>query len=349
MASKARAWRELMKVGINVSKIRKDVDAYYRGNVIRVLRDEGWFEYLLRPRTIDDMLSHFGYSDPEFLDYLLGILVEDGILHQVDGNRYQSEEHIEDGWVLPAPFKGTMDDLWQDHARAIPDRLRGRPLTFTGGMNLFNWDDALSSQLYEQIRRTAFALTNAWNKPGAFLDVGSGTGWGTAAIWTYYYTRGHMYEGSPFRIVGIEPNDRLLTIARDEFPNMIKTHLGSKGNHSNYPEMLEKFPPEFKHGFAESIPFEDETFDYVYSSMVLHWTDPKSALKEMLRVTKPGGIVFGTENFYPGANKFCEIHIKVVEGAYGHFHVDDFRQWAKELGAKKIRLATPLSAFEVIK
>ncbi|MHA1770390.1 MAG: class I SAM-dependent methyltransferase [Candidatus Thorarchaeota archaeon] len=346
MASKARAWKELLKIGLNVSKLRTQINSFFRGNIIRVLRDEGWFEYLSQPRTADEILSHFGYTDSAFLAYLLDILVEDKTLIHEDGIRYRVNGHVEDGWTLPACFDGTMQELWEDHARAIPNRLRGEYIKFTGGMNLFNWDDALSNHMYEQIRRSAFAYTGAWDRPGAFLDVGAGTGYGTAAIWAYYFKKGHMKDGSPIRIVGIEPNDRLLTIAKEEFPSMVRRHLGEQ---ADFTEALQQFPPEFKNGYAESIPFDDETFDYVYASQVLHWTQPKTALREMFRVTKPGGYVFGTENFFPDANKFGEIHFKVVKGAFGHFHRDDLRQWAKELGAKEVRIATPISVFQILK
>lgn len=42
----------------------------------------------------------------------------------------------------------------------------------------------------------------------------------------------------------------------------------------------------------QGLPFEDNTFDVVFASQVLlHLTDVVSALREMRRVTKPGGIV----------------------------------------------------------
>lgn len=41
---------------------------------------------------------------------------------------------------------------------------------------------------------------------------------------------------------------------------------------------------------AEALPFEDETFDFVYSWGVIHHTErPDQAAREILRVTRPGG------------------------------------------------------------
>ncbi len=45
-------------------------------------------------------------------------------------------------------------------------------------------------------------------------------------------------------------------------------------------------------GGAESIPFEEESFDVVVSGLVLNFVpDSRAALSEMTRVTRPGGTV----------------------------------------------------------
>lgn len=47
---------------------------------------------------------------------------------------------------------------------------------------------------------------------------------------------------------------------------------------------------EFRHGDAETLPFDDATFDLVYSNGVIHHTpDATGAIREMFRVLKPGG------------------------------------------------------------
>lgn len=49
-------------------------------------------------------------------------------------------------------------------------------------------------------------------------------------------------------------------------------------------------------GDAESLPFEDETFDFVTCQTVLiHLKNPKKALKEMTRVLKPNGLLLCVE------------------------------------------------------
>ena len=344
MLSRARAWKELLKLGLNVKKLRNDINCFFRGNVIRVLENEGWFNYMIEPRTEYEIALNFLYTDFDFLRYLLDVLVDDGALSKLENGKYTTNGSINNDWVCPTCFDGAMEELWTDHAEAIPARLRGDYLTFTGGLNLFNWDDALANQLYEQIRKSAFAFSNALEKPVKFLDVGSGNGRGTAAIWSYYYERGHFYDDTEMSIIGIEPSEELNQIAREEFGIMI-TRRGLLGE--DVKAAVDKFTPIFTQGFAESIPFEDDTFDVVYASQVLHWTKPRNAIREMIRVTKPGGFVFGTQNFYPDGNRFNEVHFKVVEGAHGFFHRSKLIEWAKEAGAKKVEISTPIAVYKI--
>jgi SAM-dependent methyltransferase len=47
-----------------------------------------------------------------------------------------------------------------------------------------------------------------------------------------------------------------------------------------------------KHGTGEAIPFDDNSFDVVYSNNVLeHVSDPEKCIAECIRVTKPGGYI----------------------------------------------------------
>jgi ubiquinone/menaquinone biosynthesis C-methylase UbiE len=47
---------------------------------------------------------------------------------------------------------------------------------------------------------------------------------------------------------------------------------------------------EFKQGSADHLPFDDDTQDFIISTLSLHhWNDPQAAFKEIHRVLKPGG------------------------------------------------------------
>ena len=346
MMERIKAWWELLKLG-NVSQIRKELNAFFRGNVIRVLKEEGWFEFLKVPRSAEEILEQFNYEDEAFLDEVLDTLCSDNTLRRLDGNKYRFMPPLDETWVVPRIFTESMVDIWKNYASAIPDRLRGQYLEFTSGINLFNWDDVLTHRLYEQIRRASFAFSKALQRSGKFLDIGCGNGFGTAAIWAYYFKKGCISRArSEVEIVGIDPDESLLDIARDEFPRHLMKHLKRPRKE------LETFAPvypQFMKGSATAIPFEDETFDIVYASQVLHWTDAEQAVAEMLRVTKPGGIVFGTENFYPRANRYNNLHFLVVRKARGFFHQDDRKQWALQYGARTVEFSTPISVFVIKK
>ncbi len=341
-----KAWMELLKLG-NVTHLRKELNLFFRGNVIRILKEEGWFEFLSVPRTAQEMLEHFEYQDGTFLKEVLDTLVSDGTIQRLNDEKYQFIPPLDEGWVIPRIFTESMVEIWKLHAQAIPERLKSNYIDFSSGINLFNWDDVLTDKLYEQIRRAAFAFSRALSRRGNFLDVGCANGHGTAAIWSYYFKKGSIRKNdADIHIIGLDPDENLLVIAKEEFHRHLMKHLPlSKVELERYSSTF----PEFKKGSVLEIPFEDETFDVVYASQVLHWTDAKNAVREMLRVTKPGGIVFGTENFYPRANRYNNLHFLVVREARGFFYESDLKQWALQAGAKKIQFCTPISIFLIKK
>ena len=52
----------------------------------------------------------------------------------------------------------------------------------------------------------------------------------------------------------------------------------------------------YREASAEALPFDDASFDLVTCQTVLiHVADPRVAIREMLRVTKPGGLVVASE------------------------------------------------------
>ncbi len=336
------AWYELIKLG-NISKVRQDIDSFYRGNVIRVLATEGWLNFLKDPKTLKEIMNQFQYTDQTFLELILRALVNDKTMKIVENNKYVFNQPVNTGWVLPTIFDEQMKDLWWNFSDFIPERLKGNYYNFSGGFNLFNWDNVLSNKMYSQIRKSAFSYASGLKKEGSFLDVGSGNGYGTTSIWCLFKDK---FPQNRVKIVGLEQDDNLLSIAKDEFERMAKNISGKsldelRKNKNDYPEYVK--------GNVLEIPYQDNTFDFTYASQVLHWTDAKTALKEMIRVTKKGGIIFGTQNFYPKANEFNDIHFKVIKGAEGFFTKNDMTKWVKDCGARKVKYSTPISIFKIVK
>lgn len=81
---------------------------------------------------------------------------------------------------------------------------------------------------------------------------------------------------------------------------------------------------------GEDIPFDDNTFDIVYSSNVLeHTLDPAQVLREALRVVKPGGIV----------QIVCPNYLSYFDGHYAALHPPIFSNrffcwWMKTIYGK---------------
>lgn len=68
-------------------------------------------------------------------------------------------------------------------------------------------------------------------------------------------------------------------------------------------------PDRIINATGESIPFENNSFDAVYSTNVLeHTTDPYKVLEEALRVLKPGGLM---QFVYPNYHSFFDGHYAV--------------------------------------
>lgn len=88
------------------------------------------------------------------------------------------------------------------------------------------------------------------------LDVGCGTG---------CVAREAVRRGA--EVTGLDPNEGMLTVARRLEPKV-----------------------DWRDGLAEAIPFEDASFDAVTCQFgLMFFADRVQALKEMWRVTKPGG------------------------------------------------------------
>jgi SAM-dependent methyltransferase len=92
------------------------------------------------------------------------------------------------------------------------------------------------------------------------LDVGCGDGYLTT-----------KFARSAREVVGIDPDSKMLAVART---------LHARSN------------IRFDNGIAEKLPYPDATFDRVVAvSVVEHFRDPATGLKEMARVLKPGGVL----------------------------------------------------------
>ena len=129
-------------------------------------------------------------------------------------------------------------------------------------------------------------------RPGMrLLDVGCGPG---------SITRGLAERLAPGQVVGIDLSRDALDGARREAAARGLTNL------------------RFEEASVYEMPFADGSFDVVYAHQVLqHLRERPSAVREMLRVVRPGGLVavrdvdWGTAAYWPRdrwIDRFIEVH-----------------------------------------
>jgi SAM-dependent methyltransferase len=112
----------------------------------------------------------------------------------------------------------------------------------------------------------------------AVLDVGSGTGALAAAV---------AVAAPAAQIVGIDPSTSYIAYARARVPeNRVRFTVGD----------------------AQQLQFANASFDRVVSLLVLNFIpDPAKALTEMIRVTRPGGVVAAAVWDYPDRMQMLRV------------------------------------------
>ncbi len=128
-------------------------------------------------------------------------------------------------------------------------------------------DQIVGARAYEDLHVPALfkpwchrVLDAAGVEPGhRVLDVACGTGILARAA------AGRV--GSAGRVAGVDPGRGMLAVASELAPNV-----------------------EWREGAAEALPFPEESFDAVVSQFgLMFFSDRSRALREMMRVLKPGG------------------------------------------------------------
>ena len=161
------------------------------------------------------------------------------------------------------------------------------------------------------------------------LDVGCGPGTITAEFATLV---------TPARVTALEVTAEALDLARAEIARRGLTNV------------------DFAVGDVHELEFADDTFDVVHAHQVLqHVTDPVTALREMRRVTKPGGVVAVRDSDYaaftwfpefPELTEWLALYERIARGNGGE--PDAGRRllaWAREAGFADITATSSTWCF----
>src|SRR5204863_705234 len=92
------------------------------------------------------------------------------------------------------------------------------------------------------------------------LDVGCGTGALTSPL---------VQRLGPSAVAAVDPSEAFVAAMRERFGDV-----------------------DVRGCTAEDLPYDNDTFDTALAQLVVHFmSDPVAGLREMRRVTKPGGVV----------------------------------------------------------
>jgi ubiquinone/menaquinone biosynthesis C-methylase UbiE len=135
------------------------------------------------------------------------------------------------------------------------------------------------------------ALSEPWGRVVAYAaEIGTGQRVLDVACGTGVLARAAAERAGPEgKVVGIDPNEDMLTVARRRSPGI-----------------------EWRSGRAESLPFPDASFEAVVSQFgYMFFEDKRAALEEMMRVLRPGGrlavAVCDALDHSPGYAVFTEL------------------------------------------
>lgn len=221
-------------------------------------------------------------------------------------------------------------------ARHGHNNTRGTQSTETRGLVLRGgWRYDLHSWMFDTLffRRQGHALRRrvlalAHPRPGArVLDVGCGTG--TLAL------AAARQVGNTGRVDGIDPGAEQIARARARAAR-------------------KRVPAEFQVGVIERLPFPDQTFDVVLSTLMMHHLGPdlkRQGLREIARVLKPGGSVIiadfahkrerqGTaQRFHAGGSSLPDLNTFVTEAGFTQVEMEQMgaARWSAFPGAGIIR------------
>lgn len=322
-------WRLFRSFG-NFMEGGRQTDQFFRYFVVNALDEIGFFEYLSEPRTFGEIMSQFRFEDTEYAQDVLKILTLDkkNLLVSM-GDRYArnlAEPMPEYSQIVDSTHPGIrqLSALAEGMQNSILDRLLKEKLgvrdVFEGhGKRLVNTlNHYLGGQVYSTFREVSFAYLlpseRSWLQGKTLLDIGCGSGLETTELW--------LLCGGNIKITAVDTVPSMVELAESQFEDLLDELQ------SDHPQVTDENRPTFEQANAISLPYDDDTFDAAFWSMMLHWTpDPGKAIKEAVRVVKPGGLIFGSQPGKPQANPYLDLAVRSSRDCYGFFWKEDLYRW----------------------
>ena len=158
------------------------------------------------------------------------------------------------------------------------------------------------------------------------------------------YLRDHLLPGTDVLDVGCGPGTITVEMASLVAPGrVVGVDASAEVVARATAEARDGATVEFRTGDATALPFDDDGFDVVHAHQLLqHVADPVAVLREMARVTRPGGVVAARDSDYagmfwhprlPGLDEWLELYRTLARGNGGE--PDAGRRllsWALEAG-----------------
>jgi ubiquinone/menaquinone biosynthesis C-methylase UbiE len=311
-----KAWWIIFKSAGSAMRSGRQGDQIFRYFIFKTLGTLGFFEFLKQPRAYGEILAEFGFSDSEYTRELFNTL-----LHDSESVIIQNGQTFIRNASVPLP---SLDRILADiSVTEVFEREDHRVV------KMFN--EVLDTRIYSAVREASFAYLTSqerrWLRGKRLIDIGCGSGRETAEIW--------LHLGGETAITAVDPVPGMLDLAQKNFPRFL-SELDP-----DHPALTEYSSPIFKRGSATRLPFDDNSFDASYWAFLLHWTaDPKKAISEVVRVVRPGGLIFGSQILKPYVNPYLNLVIRSSRDSYGFFWREDYVKWFADEGIE-IDIATP--------